>query len=409
MKHRVITILAIVAMLVIIVGMAAPQIVTASATQHKITTGKRIISTGEPTVQYPCTTTACRIYGVPEIQQITGSGCGAAALEMVMAYYGPIISQMQIYDAARTYGTSILDMVAAGQFSNLSTTVGTAYPASEGKGYSARSLGYAAFYYASKTPWLSQLESLIYEGYPVIVLVHWMPTNLTVNGAPCPTRNGTCTGKGNIAGDFEYHYRVVVGYDKKAGVIMFNDPWGRMLNKYYRPSDGTYNMSIGDFLQTWSASTASWGVPGLAYGGVLVTPWQVAISAPASVTVGKTFAVTATITYPAPAPFNTIPNDGVFPDFRASGFGVTLSVGSGLTVVGSATLHPASTLLAGATVTATWEVVAVSTSGTHTLKATAYGYVLGSIPYNWGPNGIWPAYSYRDRIGGTALQKVSIT
>jgi hypothetical protein len=337
------------------------------------------------------------IKGVPEFQQQTATGCGAASLEMVFGYYqpNPIISQKQIYDAARTRGTTLPDMARAAQFSNLSTTVGTAFPAFETTGYTGRSLGYAGFYYASTTSWLPELEAIVAQGYPVIVLVHWMP--------------------GTSKTDLEEHYRVVVGYDTTKGVVMTLDPWSRELKKDMgihgstsSDSNGTkglpydtINFTASDFLATWNASTDIWGTPGLAYGAVLVSPWQVTIGTSATaVTTGVTFQVTATITYPAPAPFGS----AAFPTFSASNFGVMIKVGSGLVASGP-TPAPPTTLNAGDTVTETWNVFVGGTSGTPSINVTATGLVSGSL----GPWYIWPAYSYTDRIGGTASATVSIT
>ena len=337
-----------------------------------------------------------RIQGVPLFQQIDASGCGAASLQMVMAYYGPIINEMQIYDAARTRGTSLPDMARAAQFSNLSYTAGDRFEKGETQGYSARSLGYAGFYFASTTPWLDQLKAIVAAGYPVIVLVYWLP--------------------GTAQGDLAFHYRVVVGYDDTKGVLMMQDPWSRQFKNdmNYQGSTsgfanssawdtdfGTFNMTYADFLTTWRAPTTVWGVPGLAYGAVLVTPWHVAVNAPASVAPGKAFTVSATITYPVQAPFGS----ASFPTFPASGVQATLEVGSGLSVLGAPTVTWNGVLSAGRSATVSWRVQAGTTAGPSSVVVTASGLVSGSLG-PWWPD--YPAYPYTDRIGGTGTGTVTV-
>jgi peptidase C39-like protein len=337
-----------------------------------------------------------KVAGVPLFQQIDASGCGAASLQMVFAHYGPLIDQMQIYDAARTRGTSLPDMARAAQFSNLSFTAGARFEKGETQGFTARSVGYAGFYYASTAPWLDQLKAILAQGYPVIVLVYWLP--------------------GTAQGDLAFHYRVVVGYDDTKGVLMMNDPWSRQFKKdmNYQGSTsgfanssawdtdfGTFNMTYADFLTTWRAPTTAWGVPGLAYGAVLVTPWQVQVSAPATVAPGKTFTVTATVTYPVLAPFGSTN----FPTFPASGLQMSLGVGTGLVLLGSPLATPKGTLAAGQAMTVSWKVQAGSAPGASSLSVTATGLVSGSLG-PWWPS--YPAYSYTDRIGGTGTASLTI-
>ncbi len=337
-----------------------------------------------------------RIQGIPLFQQIDASGCGAASLQMVFAHYGPIIDQMEIYDAARTRGTSLPDMARAAQFSNLSTTAGDRFTKGITTGFQERSLGYAGFYYASTAPWLGQLKAILAQGWPVIVLVYWLP--------------------GTAQGDLAFHYRVVVGYDDTKGVLMMLDPWSRQFKNdmNYQGSTsgfanssawdtdfGTFNMTYADFLTTWRAPTTIWGVPGLAYGAVLVTPWNVRMSAPATVAPGKAFTVTATVTYPVLAPFGSTN----FPTFPASGVQIRLGVGTGLVLLGSPIATTKGTLAAGQAVTVSWEVQAGSAPGPSSFAVTATGLVSGSLG-PWWPD--YPAYSYTDRIGGTRSASITI-
>ncbi len=333
--------------------------------------------------------TSYKIEGVPLYQQKDARGCGAASLQMVFDYYGPFVNQMEIYDAARSGGTALPDMARAAQFSNLSTAAGDRFQHWVTTGYDERGLGYAGFFFASTQPWLEQLKAIVAQGYPVIVLVNWLP------------------------GVYGPHYRVVVGYDDAKGVLMMNDPWSRQFkndmgyqgstSQNANPWDvefGTFNMTYADFLDIWSLSTSGWGVPGLAYGAVLVSPWQVHLSAPGSVAAGKTFTVTATVTYPVLAPFGS----AAFPTFPASDTQVTLSVGGGATLVSGTPAVSEGTVSAGQTVKVTWTLRAGSGTGPLALGVTATGLVSGSL-------GAWqdyPAYTYTDRIGGTGSAVVTI-
>ena len=331
------------------------------------------------------------VEGVPLYQQIDAKGCGAASLQMVFDYYGPFIDQMEIYDAARSGGTALPDMARAAQFSFMSTTAGDRYIRGITTGYSAREIGYAGFYYASTTPWLDELKGIVAQGYPVIVLVDWLP---------------------DIYGP---HYRVVVGYDDDAGVVRMNDPWSREFKNdmdYQGTSSqsanpqawdtdfGTFNMTYADFLDVWSLPTTIWGVPDLAYGAVFVTPWEVEITVPDVVAPGKKFTVTAQISYPCLAPFGS----DAFPIFPAADLSVMLSVGSGLSVVGDPVAVADGTLTAGERVEVSWTVKAGSVVGEYTLTVDAAGCISGSL----GPWHDYPAYDYEDMIGGSASSSVLV-
>jgi transposase len=276
------------------------------------------------------------IQNVPLYQQIDASGCGAAALQMVLYYWGPFVNQKNVYDAARTlHGSSLPDLARAGQFSSESFSAGDRFPMAEGYGYPSRSLGYAGFYYASTQSWLPQLKELVSAGYPVICLTDWLP------------------------GVYGPHYRLVVGYDDEKGVLYINDPWAR---EFKQDSDyqgsanqnssgdrqGSYSgmaWSYDDFLAVWGLSTNPWGVPNLNYGAVVVAPWEVSVSAPDGVVdPGEEFTVTVDAAYPCPQPFLS----GGFPTPTADAARVELSLPSGFSVVGSTAFAP-SDLPAGST------------------------------------------------------------
>ncbi len=333
--------------------------------------------------------TSYKVEGVPLYQQIDGTGCGAASLQMIFDYYGPFINQKEIYDAARSGGTALPDMARAAQFSFMSTTAGDRFVQGTTQGYTERALGYAGFYYASTTPWLEQLKGIVAKGYPVAVLVDWLPDS------------------------YGPHYRVVVGYDDTQGVILMNDPWSREFKNDmdYQGSTvqqanshdsdfGNLAMTYADFLDIWALPTTIWGVPNMAYGAVLVTPWQVQISAPQSVLPGVPFTVTAKVTYPVLAPFGT----GSFPTFPASSVKASLSIADGMSIVGNAQQSVKGTLSAGGSFKMIWTVVAGAGSR-GSVDVTATGLVSGSL----GPWHDYPAYSYSDLIGGDASVSVEVS
>jgi hypothetical protein len=333
------------------------------------------------------------IEGVPLYQQIDAKGCGAVSLQMVFEYYGPFIDQREIYDAARSGGTTLPDMARAAQFSCLSTAVGDRFPAAQVTGYTGRDIGYAGFYYASTEPWLDELKSIVAQGYPVIVLVEWMPDY--------------------DGGD---HYRVVIGYDDDEGVLLMRDGWVREFkdDQEYEGSTSQdagdnakdddyvpFKMTYDDFMETWSElDTDIWGVPGKFYGAVLVTPWEIDISAPKHIGVGDEFVVTATAKYPCLAPFG----DDEFPVFTAVGTELAIALGEGLELVGCESAAAVGDLEAGASVEASWTVLATE-MGDSSIDVFATGLVSGSLN-EWKD---YPAYDYNDLIGGSAALELMVT
>ena len=336
---------------------------------------------------------SCLIEGVPLYQQIDAKGCGAVSLQMVFEYYGPFIDQREIYNAARSGGTTLPDMARAAQFSYLSTTMGDRFPDAEVTGYTGRDIGYAGFFYASTEPWLDELKSIVAQGYPVIVLVEWMP-------------------------DFDGgdHYRVVIGYDDDEGVLLMRDGWVREFkdDQEYEGStsqmasdkakDNEYapfKMTYDDFMETWSElDTDMWGVPGKFYGAVLVTPWEVDISIPQHVSIGDEFVVTATARYPCLAPFG----DETFPFFTAENTELAISLGEGLELVGCESVVGVGDLAAGTSVEVSWTVFAAA-KGDSAIDVLATGLVSGSL-------NVWkdyPAYDYEDLIGGSETLELMVT
>jgi hypothetical protein len=338
------------------------------------------------------------IEDVPLWQQVDAFSCGASAAQMVMDSWGPFIDQNEVRAAARTgrgkapetaRGTAVPDVARAGQFSFLSESIGEAYGETIW-GYTARPLGYGAFYYGLDSEasqdevlaWLDQLKAIVAAGYPVICLTDWLPDM------------------------YGPHYRVVVGYDDAKGVIYFNDPWvrefrndigarGSFAQLKGEPSPSTYGYmewSYADWLDVWSLPGDDWGQPGYNYNAVLIAPWEVEIEAPEAVAAGETFDVTATVTYPCLEPFAT----GAWPAFPASATTIDLVVPDGWSVAGGAGA-PVGVLEAGESASWTFTVTAGGDAGDFAIGATGSGLVSGSLE----ERAQFPAYDYTDLIGGS--------
>ena len=338
-----------------------------------------------PSVALATIPTSYQIKGVPYYSQLDSSGCGAASLEMVFGYWGPQINYKEIVDAACSdHGTALPNEARAGQFSWASYAEGYRYPGYEVNGYSARSLGYAAFYYASTTPWLDQLKAVIAQGYPVICLTDWLP---------------------GVSGP---HYRVVTGYNDTTQMLTIEDayPWGCDTDPYIVPTGTTWLWPYKDFLSVWALSTDNWGVPGLNYGAVVVAPWKVVVKKPAAVHRNQTFRLKVQITYPCPAPFG----DSAFPTFDAAGDCARVHLKAGITDVDGEGVEPAygsgdlATLQAGETTTIYFHLRAGRRTGSFRLPVVASGTVSGSLAAWSG----YPAYNYADRIGGSGSTVVRV-
>jgi hypothetical protein len=333
-----------------------------------------------------------KIDGVPLYQQIDAKGCGPAALQMIFDYYGEFVDQKEIYNAARAGGTPLPDMARAAQFSDLSTTVGERWPEHIVTGYTARPVGYAAFYYASDVEWMAALRGVIAQGYPVAVLQNFYPDS------------------------DDPHYRVVVGYDHMREVFIVNDGWSR---EFKVPSGYTgstnpmsnpvswddefpgMEMSYADFELAWRCPTDTWGIDGLRYGAVVVAPWEVELTVPSSASPGEEVAVEVSVTYPCPAPFG----GAGFPAFTASDVVIQVIAmdGNGRPIAEIGV--DMGTLAARGTCSASFSLVLPSEACTVTFEAWATGLVSGHLE-EWKD---YPAYDYRDRVGGWATSATSVS
>jgi len=319
----------------------------------------------------PSLPTSHMIAGIPYHEQLNGLSCGAGSLEMVFDYWGPDINQKEIMNVARTssMGTWTPDIVRTGQFSELSSAMGSYFPnVGPYAGFPERATGYAAFGFSSEKFWLPELKTLIANDIPVIVLMNYSPT-----------------GGGG-------HYRVVMGYDDSQSLIYFIDTWGRdtlHLNDW----TGILSWTYSDFQLGWDYAEYGTAHP---YFGAIVLPWSVSAELRGKAQVGSTVAVTAKITYPCPQPFDS----SLFP---ASDSFAKISLPSGMTLVSSSQEVSLGTMGAGTSVTVTWSVhVDAKVSGSQ-IVVDAGGYVSGHVPdANWnGQSVYYPAYDYTDVIGGS--------
>lgn len=333
-----------------------------------------IVCSSVASVSVSATETIPEVYmieNVPWYWQVNAFTCGAGSIEMVFDYYGPHISQYEIADAARTwYGTMAFDVVRAGHFSDMSTSVGTLFPPYTCTGYTGRGLGYAAFMYNSETCWLDELKNLIAHDYPVILLMYYADTS----GA---------------------HYRVAIGYDDVAGELIMIDTWGRDIAQ---PTDftGILRFEYSYFEQLWNFVGFGSELP---YCGILLVPWSVSLSVNQK---GQMFEVNAEITYPCPPPFDCN-------QFAALNTEATISLPEGFSLKkGEMLTKEIGTMTAGSTVEVSWKTECTGEPGTYSFVVQAEGIVSGEVgeTYTKGVVG-YPPYSYTDRIGGTG--KVTIT
>jgi hypothetical protein len=316
------------------------------------------------------TVTAPTIPGFPHHAQTKYYYCGPACLDMVFDFYGPRVSQTEIADAADTdiaiEGTFTSDLRRAAHFSDLSTSVGNEMAGSV-TGYTARSLGYAAFDTGlMSSGGIDALKPLIDAGYPIIVLQWEFPLGSDPNWG---------------------HFRVVTGYDDATQTIYVDDP-------NPNPSSYTYD----EFNDLWSFSSNRWGL--------FVSPWEVSITgAPANVAEYDTFTVTATVTYPCPSPFPS----GSYPAsssqativFSSTTGTIGLSLDTGETF--TKTLGTG-TMAGGSSTSVQWNVKAtddlgVPEAGTYGIMIVTQGQVSGSSSGSG---------SYTDRIGGASAVDVTV-
>jgi len=327
-----------------------PHFLTLSIISLLVVTGTPAFASSEPQ--------ASEAYvPVPFHYQINTYYCGPAALEMVFDFWGPDISQREIADVARTDesegGTYCDELLRAGHFSNLSTSLGNEMPGSI-TGYTARKLGYTAFEQWSLT--IDDLKALVDRDEPVIVLMWW--SSMKAYG----------------------HFRVVVGYT--ATDIITQDPWRLAWGGEY--GGANVSMSYSTFLNLWDIYS-NWAL--------LIRPFAMEVHAPDIVVCHTAFSINATVTYTCPPPFNQF-------DYPATSCNATLYLEEGLELaLGETARKSVGNLNAGDSVDTSW-IVNATQKGLYNVTALAEGIVQGSV---WGD----PPYDYEDRIG--AADDVSLS
>lgn len=338
-----------------------------------------VITTNAPAVS---ASTGVILKGVPWYQQVNDWMCGPASLQIVFDFYGPYIDQREIGYAAdcrpSDTGTNLSGMIRAGHYSDMSVID---YPNCKLVGYTGRGLGYAAFAYSSSEFWLDGLKALINQGYPVIVSGYWgYETSGNSNTVPASSPIG--------------HFRVVVGYDDTTREVIINDPWGRDMknqgdnqgsmkdNPGYNSDFTGIRFSYDYFQQLWSYNYKR------TYSGVFIAPWQVDISTSRT---GTKLKITATLTYPCPAPFDNS-------KYPASDVQVGIDLPTGLTLAENENaIKTIDALSAGKMVQVTWNVVA-SSRGSFDVSVSAQGLVSGA----------YAGIPYTDRTGGEATASIVV-
>lgn len=314
------------------------------------------------------------ITGVPMHQQINALMCGPGVLEMIFDFWGADIDQQAISNVARSssVGTYTWDMVRTGHFSYLSAASGSFFPDQVlENGFPERQIGYASFSYSNDTMWWPQLKALIASNIPVVLLMKWAPDD--------PTG----------------HYRVIVGYDETKNVVYFMDPWGRSLKHMINP-DGTVTWNMTEFADAWNYS--EYGTPHPYWGAVMI-PWSINLSTNGGTSAGSTLNVTANITYPCPQPFDCT-------TYPASDSNANIILPSGMHLENGQSEISIGNLLAGESVNVTWNVHLDANEEDSWIQVNGNGFVLGSVAEFNVNNGIYPAYKYKDNIGGEGQIKI---
>ncbi len=339
-----------------------------------------VATTNAPAVS---ASTSVVLKAVPWYQQVNDWMCGPASLQMVFDFYGPYIDQREIGYAAdcrpSDTGTNLSGMIRAGHYSDMSTID---YSNCKLAGFTGRGLGYAAFAYSSSEFWLDGLKALIDQGYPVIVSGYW--------GYETSGNSGTVPASSPIG-----HFRVIVGYDDSTREVIVNDPWGRDMknqgdaqgsmkdNPGYNSEFAGIRFGYDYFQQLWSYNFQK------TYSAVFIAPWHVDISQSGT---GTKLKVTATVSYPCPAPFDRT-------EYPASDVQVGISLPAGLALAkGESAVKTVKALSAGDMLQTTWNLVA-SSAGSYDVSVLAQGSVSGA----------YAGIPYADRIGGEATTTIIVS
>jgi len=357
-----------------------------------------------------------RIPNVPYHRQITNFACGAASFQMVYHYWGIDLDQRSIIDVARTsfaVGTNTDDLVRAGHFSYLSSTQESRYfpEAAPKHGWPKFPIGMASFGFRSNTEcWIDELLEVVYQGFPIIVLNHFQ------------------------VDDLEGHFRVVIGWEDDD--ILLLDPWDRTdwprVVKFPRKN----------FCFMWSLKGRFDNYTAPSFWAGFVAPWKVDVQFDAMNTTSSIderitapnedfITVSATITYPCPAPFcgglngtnASFPHNASSEIRIATDTYVLLDLPSTMQLAVNETTRISNqtlrinigTLKPTESVSVKWDIAVAGKSLTRDSKESPF--IAKKVPitvvasgeissgtvkaYCCSPNIYFPAYNYTDRIGGT--------
>ena len=293
------------------------------------------------------------IPGIPYHFQVVDWYCGPASLQMVMDWLGEEIGQYDIGDVANeapSYGCMDTDMRRAAQFSGMSAAIQN--PALQG--YTERKLGYACVDKKIWTNYATRIKNTIVAGYPLFTLT-WYD-----------------------GGHYGGHFRVVKGYDDSLSVFVIHDPWyfGTLSGPDLLVDQAFFADDLWDYDGHW---------------GMVVSPWILTPTFPASVAEGDTFDVTLKVLYPGPTYFAG--------SFAGMGCQATISLASGLALAGGSATLGLPDMDSGDTASVSWRVTAVGPAGSCGMAFQAQGTISGSSS----------AYaSYTDSIGGHAYEEVAV-
>lgn len=307
---------------------------------------RRAQSTPSPLRSLP---PAYDIPGVPYHYQVENVDCLPTSLQMVMDFHGEEIPQVPITDVTNTSpvtGSAGSDLMRAARFSGMSTAMQD--PTLQG--YAERQLGYAS----TDWNWVSDpdpggaLKRLICAHHPVIGV-----------GWTTPAHTGR-------------HARVAKGYDDGLGVFIFHDPGTAGPN---------FLIDQTVWLDDLWADSDRWGL--------VASPWRLWPTIPSTVAVGDTFAVDLIVHYPGP--------DSLAGWDQCTTCQATVSLPSGLSLVGGTAVQSLPDLVSGESATVSWDVVANGPAGELGIAFQAQG-LLTAFSQSY------PGYT--DSIGGHGYDTV---
>lgn len=298
---------------------------------------------------------------VPHHYQINDYYCGPAALQMLFDYYGPIISQEEIAEVARTDdyegGTFWFELRRAAHFSEISTSRGRVL-AEHITGYSKRKIGYAAFSTNLKNA--TCLKNLLDKGIPILIITWSSEEKLSK------------------------HFRVVIGYsleNDKISNFIINDP----------AIGPNYIMDYDYFVNLWD-SNSNWSL--------FISPWEMEVIYPSNIKASSSFLINASIKYPCPSYFDNS-------EYKASTCSASINLPNGFKLSSdyNKTCILNNGMMSGNdTALCQWNVSSGEMNTIGQFSIETFGKIRGSVPQHY----IYNQYSYFDNIGQVATFSIEI-